>query len=131
MSDALDTALGALRGYGCELSNGLTNHAPMVAESLHHLGLDSAIQAWVSTELQRCLLRPKHNHPIELEHWQDALSDPARFSDWADLFNSEIDNLGWTTTLQLWVPRLTPGFATAASHGIIRVGHAARGLDDA
>jgi len=130
MGHALDSALGQLHAYGCELNNGLTNHAPMVAEALHHLGLDSAIEAWLSTELKRCLLRPSHVQPVMLDEWQDALADPARYSDWADLFNNEIGNMGWTATLQQWVPRLTPGFASAATHGIIRVGHATRALRD-
>lgn len=130
MSHALDAALGELHAYGCELTNGLTNHAPMVAEALHHLGLDSAIQPWVSAELKRCLLRPRHLRAIDVDDWREAFGDPARFSDWAELFNAEIENLGWAAALQVWVPRLTPGFAAAATHGVIRVGHAARALAD-
>jgi hypothetical protein len=130
MDHALDAALAQLHAYGCELNNGLTNHAPMVAEALHHLGLDSAIQPWLNTELKRCLPRPGHQQPVVLDDWQQALADPARYSDWADLFNTEIGNMGWTATLQQWVPRLTPGFASAATHGIIRVGHATRALRD-
>ena len=130
MNHALDDALGQLHAYGCELNNGLTNHAPMVAEALHHLGLDSAIRDWVGAELPRCLLRPRHIQPIDPQEWQTALGDPARFSDWAELFHKEISTLGWTAALQIWVPRLAPGFAAAAAHGVIRTGHAARGLAD-
>jgi hypothetical protein len=126
----LDSALGQLHAYGCELNNGLTNHAPMVAETLHHLGLHNAIQPWVSSELKRCLLRPKHTAPIDTQQWQDALGDANRFSDWADLFNAEISEQGWMATLQTWVPRLAPGFAASAAHGVIRVGHATRALKD-
>ena len=130
MAHELDSALGQLHAYGCELDNGLTNHAPMVAETLHHLGQQSAIQPWVSRELKRCLLRPKHTVPIDLQHWQDGLGDAMRFSDWADLFNAEISERGWKAALQTWVPRLAPGFAASAAHGVIRVGHAARALKD-
>jgi len=126
----LDDALSLLHGYGCELNNGLTNHAPMVAEALHHLGLDSAIKPWVDGEIRRCLLRPKHTERIDPDRWQDALGNPARFADWADVFHEDLENVGWVRTLQRWVPRLMPGFAASAAHGVIRVGHAARALAD-
>jgi len=128
--NALDDALTELHGYSCELRNGLTNHAPMVAEALHHLGLDTDIKPWVTSELDNCVLRPKHLEAIELDQWQAALGNPARFADWASLFQAEIEDLGWAATLAAWVPRLAPGFAASAAHGVIRVGHAARGLHD-
>jgi len=34
----------------------------------------------------------------------------------------------WREVLDRWVDRLAPGFCAAATHGVIRVGHAARGL---
>lgn len=128
MNQALDDALSDLHAFGCELNNGLTNHAPMVAEALNHLGLNSAIHAWVSVELPRCLLRPKHIEPIRSTEWNNELGNPARFSDWAVFFQNEIGRNGWQSTLANWIPRFSPGFATAAVHGVIRTGHAARGL---
>ena len=94
MSHQLDSAYNQLHAYGCELNNGLTNHAPMVAEALDHLGLVHAIQPWVGGEVRRMLLRPRHVVAIHPDDWQPALGQTERFSDWADLFSADIANLG-------------------------------------
>ena len=127
---SLDNALSSLRRYSCELRNGLTNHAPMVAEALHHLGLDAHIQAWVEAEIPRCLPRPAARSPINAAAWQTEVGDPQRFSDWVQLFEQSIDEQGWPATVRTWVPRLTPAFASAAAHGVIRTGHALRALGE-
>src|SRR6266446_9959238 len=74
----LDDALELLAPYGIALTNGNSNHAPMVAEALCALGRPDAVMPWL--------------------------------------------------VLNRWVGRLAPGFCAAATHGVIRVGHAARSL---
>jgi hypothetical protein len=126
--NALDRALEQLHDYGCDLKNGLTNHAPMVAEAMHHLGLDDSIEPWVSAELPRIELRPIPSGASIRPDWTAALG--GHFADWCDFFSGEIRSLGWHATLTDWIPKLAPGFSAAAAHGVIRVGHAVRGLND-
>jgi hypothetical protein len=51
-----------------------------------------------------------------------------RFSDWALFFANELEEAAWPAVLERWVGRLAPGFCAAATHGVIRLGHAVRGL---
>jgi hypothetical protein len=60
--------------------------------------------------------------------WQDALGDPRRVADWTTLFRREVTEQPWRQVLETWWPRLLPGVAAAATHGVIRVGHAVRAL---
>ena len=60
--------------------------------------------------------------------WRIALGRRERFEDWAALFGDELSEAPWQEVLDRWVARLAPGFCAAATHGVIRVGHAARGL---
>ena len=54
--------------------------------------------------------------------------DRSRFADWSAFFGEELQEAPWPEVLDHWVDRLAPGFCAAATHGVIRVGHAARSL---
>jgi hypothetical protein len=60
--------------------------------------------------------------------WQDALGDLRRVANWTALFGREIGEQPWRKVLNSWWPRLLPGVVAAATHGVIRVGHAVRAL---
>jgi hypothetical protein len=60
--------------------------------------------------------------------WQDALGDVRRVADWTTFFGREIARQPWRDVLNAWWPRLLPGVVAAATHGVIRVGHAVRAL---
>ncbi len=132
-SSSYEKLLGTLADYGCELRNGYTSHAPMVIEALMHLDRVDAIAAWLESARPNLLERP---HLIEAIRWHDcdaghpALGKPERFSDWAVFFADEIAVAGWRSTAARWTGHLADGFASAALHGVIRVGHAVRALDD-
>lgn len=126
--EPLDRALTLLDGHGPQLQNGFTNHASMVAEALCALGEGDRAEEWVASRLSENQPRPRPSKPIRPVAWESALGDEARFADWAVLFNEEIARLGWKQALDFWASRLAPGFAASASHGPIRVGHAARAL---
>lgn len=120
---ALDAALLRLQPYGCVLHNGLSNHAPMVAEVLSRRAPESVLD-WVDAEVPRLAPRPgRQGVPAD-----EALGEPDRFSDWAARFRDSLEAEGIDATLQTWVERLAPGFAAAAAHGVIRVGHAVHAL---
>jgi Questin oxidase-like len=124
----LDEALEILANYGIELKNGNSNHGPMVAEALCALGRPEAVMPWVARYRERMLPRPTPSDSIDHEDWRAALGDRRRFADWSAFFGEELHEMPWRRMLELWVERLAPGFCAAATHGVIRVGHAARSL---
>ena len=126
--ESLDGALGLLAANGPELKNGFTDHAPMVAEALCAMGEGAHARDWVAARLDQGTRRPEPTKAIRPAAWESALGDEARYADWAELFAEDIARLGWRETLDLWCARLALGFAAAAAHGPIRVGHAARAL---
>jgi Questin oxidase-like len=127
---SLDVALETLAPYGIELKNGNSNHAPMVAEALCALGRPDAVMPWIARYRERMLPRPSANARIRGEDWRGALGERTRFADWSVFFAEELRGRPWREVLDLWMGRLAPGFCAAATHGVIRVGHAVRGLAD-
>jgi hypothetical protein len=125
---SLDEALETLAPYGIALKNGNSNHAPMVAEVLCALGRPDAVMPWVARYHERMLPRPAAADRIGRDDWRAALGDRRRFADWSVFFRDELLEMPWRQMLDRWVERLAPGFSAAATHGVIRVGHAARGL---
>ena len=67
--------------------------------------------------------QPHLRHRLARRAW------PARaLSDWSRFFSEALQNAPWSQVLDDWVARLAPGFCAAATHGVIRLGHAVRGL---
>src|SRR5215469_14017951 len=127
---SLDDALETIAAYGIELKNGNSNHAPMVAEALCALGRPDAVSPWLERYRARMSPRPPAGDRIAPGEWRDALGRRQRFADWARFFAEEVETAPWESLLDRWVDRLAPGFSAAATHGPIRVGHAARALAD-
>jgi hypothetical protein len=127
---SLDDALETLAPYGIELKNGNSNHAPMVAEALCAAGRPDAVMPWIARYRERMLPRPAANARIRPDDWRTALGWRPRFADWSAFFGEELRETPWREVLDRWMARLAPGFCAAATHGVIRVGHAARGLAD-
>jgi len=65
-------------------------------------------------------------HGILSAHDNEALDEAL-----ARLASAQLADQPWRAVLTRWWPRLVPGLAAAATHGIIRASHAARGLADA
>jgi hypothetical protein len=125
---SLDDALEILAPYGIALRNGNSNHAPMVAEALCALGRPDAVLPWVARYRERMLPRPEAGARVGRGDWRAALGERDRFADWSAFFAEELREAPWREVLDRWLERLMPGFCAAATHGVIRVGHAARGL---
>jgi hypothetical protein len=125
---SLDDALEMLAPYGIALKNGNSNHARMVAEALCAMGRPDAVLPWIERYRDRMLPRPEAGDPIPPRDWRQPLGDRSRFADWSAFFAEELQEASWRQVLDRWVERLAPGFCAAATHGVIRVGHAARGL---
>ncbi len=125
---SLDDALDEIASFSIELRNGNTNHAPMVAEALCALGHPEAVGPWLTRYRERMQPRPAAGERIETDNWQAALGCRERFVDWAAFFAEQLEETEWRALLDHWVMRLAPGFCAAATHGVIRVGHAVRAL---
>jgi hypothetical protein len=110
------------------LKNGNSNHAPMVAEALCALGRPDAVMPWIAGYRERMLPRHAATARITREDWRAALGEQGRFADWSVFLGEELRERPWRDVLDRWLERLAPGFCAAATHGVIRVGHAARSL---
>ncbi|HTU37653.1 MAG TPA: questin oxidase family protein [Acidimicrobiales bacterium] len=129
-TDALDDALVVFAGTAPNYGRlGLANHGPMAAEALVHLGRADALPDWVARYAKRLdAAPPPARRPLTEAEWQDALGDEARYPEWLALFEREVADRPPAAVVGEWVPRLLPGIIGAATHGLIRTGHALRGL---
>lgn len=124
----LDDGLRALESFGPVLSNGLTNHAPMVIEAMSAMGHGDCIEAWIGAYRSQMRPWPPFEQPNDLADWRANLGQPLLVSAWRSYFLEQLAATPWRSVVQLWVPRLAPGAVSAALHGLIRVGHAVRSL---
>lgn len=120
---ALDEAYERLHHTGPEFDGWLSNHGPMVAEAMARREHGGEIQGWLDIYASRLEEFPSGSERIGSD-WQTALGDPRRIGDWTDYFERSLAEEPWPETLNRWWPRLLPGVAAAATHGVIRVGHA-------
>jgi hypothetical protein len=125
---ALDEAYEQLAATGPEFDGSLSNHGPMAADALLRLGHGAELQPWLSSYLGRLEDPPAARWPILDQDWREPLGDPARLGDWLALLTHHMRVDPWQEVLARWWPRLLPGAVGAATHGIIRTGHAVRAL---
>ena len=126
--DTLDEALIRLRDTGPERSGWLSNHAPMAVEALVYHGHADEVGGWIDGYRDLLEEAPRGIAAIEPEQWRDPLGDPVRTGDWLAFFALRMRAAPWREVLAEWWPRLLPGIAAGATHGVIRVGHAVRAL---
>jgi hypothetical protein len=124
----LDETLELMTAVGPDLNNGLSNHAPMAIEALCAMRRADAVLPWF--EHYRRLLAPRRARVARLtdENWRAALGDQRRVEDWFEFFRNELEERAWPAVLDTWAARLAPGLIAAATHGVIRTGHATRAL---
>ncbi|TVZ05392.1 DUF4243 domain-containing protein [Trebonia kvetii] len=127
-NDALDEGLGRLAATGPEYGGGLSNHGPMAAEALVRLGRADAVGHWLDGYLRRLDEAPRASDRVTDENWREALGRLNRVADWEAYLGEQLGSEPWRDVLARWWPRLLPGVAAAATHGIIRTAHAARSL---
>jgi hypothetical protein len=125
---ALDEALDVLAPMGPDLNNGLSNHAPMAIEALCAMRRGDRVASWLDRYRRFLAPRRRAHARIAEADWAAALGDPRRTQDWFEFFSAQLEEHPWQQVLQTWVPRLAPGLMAAATHGVIRAGHATRGV---
>ncbi|MGN6515583.1 MAG: questin oxidase family protein [Rhizomicrobium sp.] len=124
----MDRALRFLSSYGPDLSNGFTNHAPMVSEALAAMGRADAVMPWIEKNWPlRGLMMPRQKPSHAIGEWKAALGNNAPF-DWAAFLAGDLARSHWKDFTARWTARLAPGACSDAAHGIIRAGHAVRSL---
>ncbi|SDX83422.1 Protein of unknown function [Modestobacter sp. DSM 44400] len=130
MGGLLDEVYERLRRTGPEFDGWLSNHGPMAADALLRLGPDSEVHVhrWVDRYLERLEDAPTARCPISAGSWPEVLGDASRLGDWLAFFDRELAERPWPDVLATWWPRLLPGAVAAATHGLIRTGHAVRAL---
>jgi hypothetical protein len=127
-ADVLDESLRRLAGTGPEFRGGLSNHGPMAAEAMIRLGRADEVGHWLDRYIPRLEDAPRPGDRITTGTWRDALGDLRRVADWEAYFRDQLAEADWLAVLGRWWPRLLPGLAAGATHGIIRTSHAARSL---
>ncbi|QPP09937.1 questin oxidase family protein [Streptomyces bathyalis] len=129
-SGTLDEALERLHRSGPEREDWLSNHAPMAVEALVRHGKARTVHRWLDQYEDNLEDMPGRSSPVTDADWREALGDPRRLADWIGYFTRTLQERPWREVLAEWWPRLLPGISAAATHGVIRVGHAVRTLLD-
>ena len=123
-TDVLDEALKLMRHV-----NPVGNHGPMAAEALVALGRSDKLKAFVPSFLNRFSRdMPSSKVLIDTSNWGEAIGDRTRITDWKTFFEKEVFKNDWKQVVDQWSVILAPGLRGAATHGVIRTGHAVRSL---
>jgi hypothetical protein len=125
---ALDETLELMAPMGPDLNNGFSNHAPMAIEAMCVMGRGDAVMPWFERYRRWLAPRPARVARLTRENWQAALGDARRTEDWFEFFRNELEERAWREVLDTWAARLAPGLMSAATHGVIRTGHATRAI---
>jgi hypothetical protein len=111
-----------------ELPNGFVNHGAMACEALAVLDCVGDIDGWARRFAQAGGATVEPVAPAGFE-WRQALGAYPRLPEWIGYFARAIDDDGWPSVVETWVPRLMPALRTALFHGAIRTAHAVRAID--
>jgi hypothetical protein len=125
---ALDETLEIMAPMGPDLNNGFSNHAPMAIEAMCALGRGDAVMPWFERYRKWLARRPARVARLTHDNWREALGDVRRTEDWFEFFSNELEERPWPEVLDTWAGRLAPGIMSAATHGVIRAGHATRAI---
>ena len=128
MAINIDEMLDSLSFAGAELVNGNANHGPMAAEALFELGREDGVVPWIDGYRSRLMYKPAPSVAIRRDEWRECLGVRERLGDWVQFFENELEEAPWQEVVRVWVPRLAPAVMAAATHGLIRTGHAVRSL---
>jgi hypothetical protein len=125
-AEILDEAYDRLHSTGPEWGGNLANHGPMAAEALARRGRADVIPGWIDAYVGRLDEMPAPSDPVTDGNWRESLGD--RVADWTVYLTRQASEQPWRDVLATWWPRLLPGIAAGATHGVIRTGHAVRTL---
>jgi hypothetical protein len=121
-------ALDALRGHSPEYGGFLANHGPMAVDALIRLGGAARAPGWIERYRRGLHDETPPGDDTPPASWARSLGDIGRLGGWVALYRRAVSDHGWRATVDVWWPRLLPGAAASATHGIIRTAHAVRNL---
>ena len=122
----LQRLLAECREFSGEFPDFLANHLPMVLVAMHRLGgSDARLNAFFATYRDKNRLPPPPARvaPIARETWDASLGDRARERDYIDFFHGEVARTGARVAIANYLPRLLPGLAASATHGLMRLAY--------
>ncbi|MBI5089297.1 MAG: DUF4243 domain-containing protein, partial [Actinobacteria bacterium] len=125
-TDVMLDALDRLRDTGPEFGGFLANHGPMAADALIRLGGSTEVDRWVWQYRLGLSAAVPLGTAVTDRNWRDHRGHIERLGDWIGYFRPLVADIGWRGALELWWPRLLPGSAASATHGLIRTAHAVR-----
>ena len=100
----------------------------MAAEALRALGHPALIEGLVDVYAPR--VQPlRVGEPIPEAQRAEALGDPSRLPDWVATYDRELAARPWTELLAEESERLLPGLFASACHGLLRVAHGVRAVE--
>jgi hypothetical protein len=129
-ANLLDDVYERMRRTGPEFDGWLSNHGPMAADALARIGHGDRVDAWLADYQIRLDDHPAERWALDPAEWREALGDHRRLGDWTAYFDRKVEEQPWRGLLAQWWPRLLPGAVAAATHGLIRTGHAIRALTE-
>lgn len=130
--DALDRALVRLQPFAAEYDDGLSNHGPMAAEALAWLNPRADVEQWANAYAARLQRARPLGRPLDAESRRAARGQPERLDDLRATLLAEHDaerGFDLDEVLARHWSDLVDGYAAAAFHAPIRVGHAVRALE--
>ena len=126
----LDEAFERFQAGDFEYAGGLSNHGPMAAEALVHLGHASLMRGFVDAYAPRLGPAPARGSPIPATERNAALGRPGRLADWLATYETELNQAPWSEVLQRSLPTLIDGLFAGGTHGLLRTAHAVRALEE-
>lgn len=119
--------LAAMASYASENEGTFSNHAPMALTALAALGGDAAqLRRFFAYYREYKSLIPfgASQAPLTAADWESALGRREREPDLRAFFRREVAEHGVEATLRAYLPRLAPGIAASAFHGLMRLAYA-------
>lgn len=129
--DVLLEALDRFAATGAEFGGFLANHGPMAVEAMTVLEAGDAVPSWVDQYVGVLDDAPMLGRAVDHENWRNWLGRHTAVGDWTAFFLRQAGEEDWRGLLRTWWPRLIPGLAASATHGVIRTAHAVRSLSSA
>lgn len=126
-SASYDEVLEALLKTELEFGN-FTNHGPMVADALVASGKPERVAAWVEQYGKSLLLR-QPAAALPADQRAAALGQFERRAEWIASYEEDLLTLSPREVVARDWAMLGSGLVAALWHGVIRAGHAARGLE--
>ncbi len=128
------TALQEARNYSVEFGTQLSNHAAMVLQAQARLGgTEAHAQRFLGAYIAANGLGPvaPSPGPVTRTNWDALLGSRAHEAAHRAFLRDELGRIGPDGLLREYLPRLLPGIAASALHGLMRLAYALEARDEA